>query len=375
MSARGSAARVSRSARTVSAETKLADLNRGYGVATTSDLEQFDASKMDSLRIVARNGVQFDVDLSTATSLQDVVNLINSDPLNNFGTTFVNATVRSNGNGIELTDSSVPTTGDLQVLVVGGTQAAEYLKLVAPGSTQNSSHTTNATGDYVMSGGNVLGHDLVITARDGTKLWVDLAGATTIQHVIDRINAAAAAANNGAGVNVTASLAATGNGIQISDASAVAGTTTIAAVEGSSAAQALGFVPAGQSEVQSTTGILQSEDRHTLEVDSVFNTLLRLKTALEQGDVAEISRSLERLDADMDRANFARAELGGRLQSLDIIDVRLEDENVQLRAALSEDLDVDLVKAISDLTARQFAFEASLRTAGSLMQMSLLNFI
>jgi flagellar hook-associated protein 3 FlgL len=53
----------------------------------------------------------------------------------------------------------------------------------------------------------------------------------------------------------------------------------------------------------------------------------------------------------------------------------LQDESVQFRSALSLELDVDLVKAISDLTARQFAFEASLRTAASMLQMSLLNFI
>jgi hypothetical protein len=36
---------------------------------------------------------------------------------------------------------------------------------------------------------------------------------------------------------------------------------------------------------------------------------------------------------------------------------------------------VDLVQAISDLTARQYAFEASLRTAAGLLQLSLLNFL
>ena len=48
---------------------------------------------------------------------------------------------------------------------------------------------------------------------------------------------------------------------------------------------------------------------------------------------------------------------------------------MQLQSALSQDMDVDLVEAISNLTARQYAFEASLRTAASLLQLSLLNFI
>jgi flagellin-like hook-associated protein FlgL len=356
--------------RSYTGDTKLSALNRGLGVPTTADLEQFDATKMDSLRIVARNGVEFDVDLSTATSLQDVVNLINSDPLNNFGTTFVGASVSSNGNGIELVDASTGTTNDLQIRVVGNTQAAEYLKLVAPGATQNTSHTTDTSGNYTLSGGNVLGHDLIVETRNGTEVWIDLSGAQTVQDVIDRVNNDAD--NGGA---VLARLAATGNGIELIDNTAGAGSLTIHAVVGSQAAEYLGFVPAGETQTVSTTGTLQSEDRHTLETDSVFNTLLRLRTALENNDVIAISSSLERLDDDISRVNFARAEIGSRLQNLDVITTRVEDESVQLQSALSTEIDVDLVEAISQLTARQYAFEASLRSAASLMQLSLLNFL
>ena len=73
--------------------------------------------------------------------------------------------------------------------------------------------------------------------------------------------------------------------------------------------------------------------------------------------------------------NFAAAEIGIRLRNLQVVDIKLQDENVQLQSALSNEIDVDLVEAISNLTARQFAFEASLRSTASLLQMSLLNFI
>jgi len=96
---------------------------------------------------------------------------------------------------------------------------------------------------------------------------------------------------------------------------------------------------------------------------------------LESNDTDEIGRSLDRLDNDLDRLNFARAEIGVRLQNLDVIDIRLEDENVQLQTALSQDVDVDLVEAISQLMGRQYALEASLRSSASLMQMTLLNFL
>jgi flagellin-like hook-associated protein FlgL len=238
---------------------------------------------------------------------------------------------------------------------------------------------TDTAGNHVISGKYVLGHDLLITARDGTQLWIDLAGTKTVDDVIQRINA-----NPNAGpASVTARLAVVGNGIELVDASAGAGTLTVQTVEGSPAAQHLGFVADDQTQsdpldVQvdgSGNQVLTSEDRHTLEVDSVFNTLLRLRTALEEGNQAEIGRAVERLDEDLRRVNFASAELGIRLQNLRVVDIKLQDENVQLNSALSKDLDVDLVEAVSNLTARQYAFEASLRTAASLLQLSLLNFI
>jgi flagellar hook-associated protein 3 FlgL len=121
--------------------------------------------------------------------------------------------------------------------------------------------------------------------------------------------------------------------------------------------------------------VLTSADRHTLETDSVFNTLLRLKSALEENNTEEIGRSIDRLDTDISRVSFARSEIGSRLQSLETIGSKLQDENVQLKSALSQDMDVDLVEAISNMTARQYAFQASLQTAATILKLSLLDFI
>jgi len=88
-----------------------------------------------------------------------------------------------------------------------------------------------------------------------------------------------------------------------------------------------------------------------------------------------VTRAIDRIDEHLDGVNFARGEIGARLQSLEVIETRWEDDNVQLQGALSDEIGVDLVEAISNLTARQFALEASLRTTASLLQMSILNFI
>jgi flagellar hook-associated protein 3 FlgL len=367
--------------RTYTGTTALADFNRGIGVPTTSALEQVDATKLDDLRIVARDGTALQVNLTGATSLQDVADAINGAAGNNTGTTAVLARLSANGNRIELVDSSTASTDTFRVEHIAGKQAAEYLGFVPEGSAQQVSTATDSAGNSLMTGANVLGNDLQITAADGTKLWVDLANTKTVQDVIDRINNNPA--NDGIPTKqILARLAKTGNGIELVDQTSGTGALSVTAAEGSKAAQYLGFVADGQTQsnpasvhLEAGHQVLTSEDRHTLETDSVFNTLLRLKTALQNNDTEEIGRSLDRMDVDISRASFARSEIGSRVQSLQTIGDKLKDENVQITSALSDDTDVDLVQAISDMTARQYAFQASLQTAASTMKLSLLDFI
>jgi flagellar hook-associated protein 3 len=357
--------------RSFTGATELAAFNRGVGVPLSSQLEILDTSKFDQIQIVARDNVTLIVNLATATSLQDVVTLINNSPGNNTGTTTVLARLTQSGNGVELVDSSsVNINHSLSVIAPPGADAAEYLGLVSPGTTQNTTSSSDINGNYVVAGRNVLKNDLVVVTRSGNRLYFDMAGAATVQDVIDRIN------SNPLNTTVTAQLAITGNGIQLVDTSAGTGTLAVEAAEGSQAAEYLGFVPNGAVSVNgSGAQVLTSEDRHTLEADGVFNTLLRLRAGLDEGNVEDIGRAIDQLDVDLSRVNFAAADIGTRLQNLDVINIRFEDENVQLQSALSQDLDADLVEAISNLTARQFAFEASLRTAASLLQISLLDFI
>jgi flagellin-like hook-associated protein FlgL len=367
--------------RTYTAASKLADFSRGVGVPTTATHEQLDTAKLDSLRIVARDGTVLTANLAGSNTLEDVAAAINAAPGNNVGTTAVLARLSANGNRIELVDSSTVTTGALTVEAIPGTQAAEYLGFLATGETQQSSTLVEGdVGNFVMSGSDVLGNDFMIQARDGTKLWIDLAGADTVGDVIQRINSNPD--NNTGTTSVVARLAATGNGIELVDQStASTGDLIVRGAEGSQAAQYLGFVPAGETQVSTNTldssgnYVIQSADHHAVESDSVFNTLIRLKQALEEGNTEEVGRAIDRLDADISRVTFARSEIGSRIQSLKVIGTKLQDENVELKQALSEEVEVDLVEAISNMTARQYALQASLQTAANLMQLSLLDFI
>jgi flagellin-like hook-associated protein FlgL len=320
--------------------------------------------------LVVTNGTNSaTIDTSNAETVEDLLNLINRAGLG------VLAEINAGRDGINL--RSRLSGADLTIGENGGTTATQLGIRTYTASAKLSDFNR---GVGVPTANDPADNDLLITARDGTQLAINLSAAETVQDVIDAINNNAA--NNTGTTKVVAQLAPTGNGIQLVDQSSITTSDFIVqAAEGSQAAEFLGFVADGQTQVSTTTPdaggnfVLQSTDRHTVETDSVFNTLLRLKTALEQNNTTDIGDSLDRLDTDLDRLNFARAEIGSRIQNLETIDSRWTDEDIQLRSSLSKDMDVDLVQAISDMTARQYAFQASLQTAANLLQLSLLDFI
>ena len=62
-------------------------------------------------------------------------------------------------------------------------------------------------------------------------------------------------------------------------------------------------------------------------------------------------------------------------RNLESIQTRLEDEEVELRDALSVEIDADLVDVITNLTTQQFSLQASLQASGQILSLSLLDFI
>jgi flagellin-like hook-associated protein FlgL len=217
--------------------------------------------------------------------------------------------------------------------------------------------------------------DFTIVADDGAggtvNLEIDVRKAATIQDVLDLLNEHVL--NNAGGVAIVARLASAANGIEIVD---LAGRPlTLTSAVGSKAAQYLGLLPPGGMTTTSASGTIAGTDPHYLETSSVFTTLIRLRDALEANDIPALERAIADIDADIDRASFARSEVGARERALAVSQRNLEDEDVQLQKALSDEIDVDLVEAISALTARQISLEASLRTSASILQLSLLDFI
>jgi flagellar hook-associated protein 3 FlgL len=130
-----------------------------------------------------------------------------------------------------------------------------------------------------------------------------------------------------------------------------------------------GTISGGKAEV------LGGANTNPQEVPGIFTALTRLQTALQTNDLDGISRGLALLDSANSQLSFARAELGARQQALDTMNSRLTDEQTELKSNLSTEIDVDLPTAISDFTARQTAFQASLQVTGLISKLTLLNFL
>jgi flagellar hook-associated protein 3 FlgL len=104
--------------RSMTAATKLADLNGGKGVRTATGTD---------MQVTRRDGTTFAVDVDGLQTVQDVINAINTAD----GGGGVTAAFATNGNGIVLADST-GGAGALQVTALNASSAAADLGLLVP---------------------------------------------------------------------------------------------------------------------------------------------------------------------------------------------------------------------------------------------------
>ena len=183
---------------------------------------------------------------------------------------------------------------------------------------------------------------------------------------------------------------ASGNGITISSAVYVPNplgpplTTTpgpikVRSAGSSQAALGLGLVPKGSLEavtsLAGTTYSVIGRDPNPQEVKGVFNSLIRLKEAITAKDTAAVARAVGLVDADLSRLSLSRGSLGVQQQRIDDLKSLQEDNQIEMKADESRNLDADLAQTISELQARQVAYEASLKLLAGASQLSLFNYI
>lgn len=143
-------------------------------------------------------------------------------------------------------------------------------------------------------------------------------------------------------------------------------------VPGSEPAMAGGSQPVVAGGV---VDVLTGTDVNSQETEGLFTALIKIHDALLRNDMPQLEHAVAMLDGANVKMNFSRAELGARQQGLDVLQKRLDNEEVELKQTLSLDYDVDLAETISSLTAKQVAYDAALKSTAQISHMSLLNYL
>ncbi|NLS96002.1 MAG: flagellar filament capping protein FliD [Planctomycetaceae bacterium] len=158
-----------------------------------------------NIRITDRSGSSAEIDLSTAQTIDDVLEAIN-------GSTQINMTAEANGDRIRLVDHTGQTTSNLKVQEIGGGTTADSLGLAGIDVADAVADGADVIGlsrglelDFLNDGNGVTRDralpDILYTLRDGTTGSIDLTpidtgtadtqDEKTLGDVLDRINAEA----------------------------------------------------------------------------------------------------------------------------------------------------------------------------------------
>lgn len=321
---------------TVTNLTRLTDLRNGLGIDPTG--------------LTITNGAKTaTLDLSSATTVQDLLNAIN-----NSGTGAL-AQLNAAGTGIDVVNT---IQGIAMTIAENGGATAANLGIRSFQPTTRLSQLNSGQGVRTVSGA-----DFQITRRNGSTFTVDLSSATTVQDVLNAINTA----DGGGGV--TASFATTGNGIVLTDTTAGAGSLSVSPLNASLAADDLGI------RASVAGPVLTGTDVNPIRAAGLMGNLARLRDALLHSDQNEITRAAEALQIDLDRVVQMRGHVGAQVQEIESRQDRLEEQNLAAESLLSDLEEVDYTEAITRYQMLQTALEANLQTAGKLLNLSLLDFL
>ncbi|APH03576.1 flagellar hook-associated protein FlgL [Bacillus weihaiensis] len=106
-----------------------------------------------------------------------------------------------------------------------------------------------------------------------------------------------------------------------------------------------------------------------------FNTLQSIEDSLNSGNMTNGDELLSKLDGHFDVMSAERSEIGARYNRLEMIDARIQDQEIIANRILSENEDADLERVITDLTIQESIHRASLAVGSKVIQPTLIDFL
>jgi len=314
-----------------------------------------DGIDLESGFLVSNGDQSATIDLTNASTVQDIVNQINSAGV------FVLARINDAGTGIDVFNQVSGTS--LTIGENGGTTAADLglrtFDTATPLDRLNSDLGVTRRDGVP---------DLQIIASNGDTVDVNFDTAQTVGDVIDLINAAAVDAS----VGVTASFTAVGNGLQLTDATGGSGTFAVSGLNESAAINDLGLANATLSEDGAT---LTGADANPTETRGIISSLLELERSLRSDDTRGISIAGGNLDGLAAEVTRIHGVIGARAQAMASKRQQVEDASITTETLLSDVRDIDYASAVTKLQASQTQLQATLQTSSLVLNLNLFDFL
>lgn len=107
----------------------------------------------------------------------------------------------------------------------------------------------------------------------------------------------------------------------------------------------------------------------------MFDVLQGIEDKFNSNDTEGLDDLLERLDGVISSMNSERAELGARSNRLEMVEARIDAQEVMATKVLSDNEDVDMEQAITNLSVQESVHNAALAVGARLIQTSLIDFL
>lgn len=318
---------------TVDSSTPLADLNGGSGL---------DGSRF---AITDATGSTAHFNISMYDTVGEVVNLINSTPLN------VDASISSVSNGIVLT--STAGAGEIVVEEEGSNTAADLGIL---GTSSGGVLTGEGLNPLLNRETPLSDIDLFATVLDSFNVTVEGEThtvdfsipeyPTTVGDFLDRIS------------------------------------STVPTMEAKINEQSDGFTLISEKNFSVSENGSTTADRLGLLGNSMdiqpyclFGTLEDFQEALENNDTETIEDVIGELEHITDGVLEIDSEVGSKGMRMENVLSELETSKIRLQEDLSLVEDVNIAEVLTDLSEAKFVYQAALQTASSIYDLSLLNYM
>ncbi|UJL45343.1 flagellar hook-associated protein FlgL [Virgibacillus sp. NKC19-16] len=128
-------------------------------------------------------------------------------------------------------------------------------------------------------------------------------------------------------------------------------------------------------EVSGGTKLQANVDPESVFNEELFNDIDSFIDALGGNDQATIEQSVESMDENITNTINARADLGARMNRLELIENRLSEQEIVATKTMSENEDINYAEVITQLITQESVHRAALSAGSRIIQPTLMDFL